>query len=236
MATCKEHYEMLVQKCQEVVTTTFLEDIDGKHAANHLFTEDLEKWCAVLSLSPEACLLQAASKRFQFSLLSASQGKYRNAFSDLRGFIENALAAVWFSGHVVEYQLWAQGKRDIFWAELIDPDNGIFSHKYVTAFFSELSSEAKHYNAIAKQVYRECSEYVHGNQKIEPPLQDEIKFSKEIFDVFQDKAETASLVVTFCLALRYLKYLSKESLLVVEAPVIDKLGSLSVIRNEYDKM
>lgn len=236
MATCKEHYEMLAQKCQEVVDRTFTEDTEGKHAANHLFANDLEKWCEVLSLSPEANLIKSAAKRYQFSLLSASQGKYRNAFSDLRGFVEHSLAAVWFSGHVVEYQLWAQGKRDIYWAELTDLETGIFSQKYVSAFFSELSSESKHYNSIAKQVYRECSEYVHGNQNLEPQLNDEIGFNKEIFDIYHEKVETACLVVTFCLVLRYLKNLSAESLRAVEAQVLEKLGSLQIIRDEYSKI
>lgn len=123
----------------------------------------LEKILNSVQAKHEHAVYIQALQEIQYSLLSVSIGNYRHAYSSLRLFFELSLAAVEFSTNLRYFRGWALGREDIFWTRLSDSENGVLSKNFCTIFFSELVDEAPGFRTLASTVYRECSEFVHGN-------------------------------------------------------------------------
>jgi hypothetical protein len=200
-------------------------------SSNHSFTHDLSLWLEVLKNRPESSILQNAIKEFQIAILSNNLGFYQQAFMGLRFFFERTLVAIHFSGKEIELNLWKLGERDTYWSELIDKDNGIFSPKFCKAFFPELKDEIRHFEAITAKVYRECSEFVHGNQSVIKIIPEQISYSKELFYEWNIKADTIRRVVLFAFCLRYLKHLSDDKVKKLESTIADEFKSISQIKD-----
>ena len=130
--------------------------------------------------------------------------------------------------------MWKRGERDTYWSEIIDENNGIFSSKFCRAFFIELKDEISHFKNITLKVYRECSEYVHGNHRTLKRLPETLEYSKEMFDEWNIKADVVKRVILFTLCLRYLRSMNEEEIKKVNSslseefkgiyPIIEKLA------------
>ncbi len=227
---CKGHYEQLHAKCGDVLAETFCIDTDNQHSKSHSKVLDLEEWISVLSSRPEADLLKAGVQEYQFALLAVVQGQYRQAFMALRFFMELTLSAVYFSSNELELRLWLRGERDIFWEPLVNNDSGIFSKRFVRAFCEPLVDESLHYGVIARKLYRECSEYVHGKAQLQKNLPDTIEFNHDIFVEWHEKAQSAFLIISFALCVRYLQFLDNSTRNKLETIIIDELGHIKAIQ------
>lgn len=171
-----------------------------------------------------------ALQEIQYSLLSVSIGNYRHAYSSLRLFFELCLAAVEFSANKRYFRGWLLGKEDIYWSRLSDSENGVMSKNFCTLFFSELAAEAPHFRNLATTVYRECSEFVHGNPKATSTLPETLQFKKETVLDWSNKLDTISLVITFIFSVRYLVELPAESHEKIKECILAQLGNLEPIR------
>jgi hypothetical protein len=149
---------------------------------------------------------------------------------ELRLFLELSLSTVYFSGNELNYRVWKMNQNDINWNMLIEPNKGIFSKYFMKAFYEDLTEEALHHQVIAEKIYRECSEYVHGNANTHTKIPDNLEFMEEIFLDWHEKAKTVRQIVTFALCARYLKFLDKDSLTSLEPIINDELGYLDSIR------
>lgn len=204
------------------------EDIDLL-SSNHLFISDFSSWLDVLEDRPEISIFKNAIKEYQMSILSNNIGLYQQAFMGLRFFLERTLVAILFSANEIELNLWKLGERDTYWSELIDDNKGIFSDRFCKAFFPELKDEIKHFKAITIKVYRECSEYVHGNQIIIDKIPESMNYSIEIFHEWNSKADTIKRIILFSLCLRYLKGLQKEGVSKIETSLHEEFKTISPI-------
>jgi hypothetical protein len=151
----------------------------------------------VIGNRPEVPVLQAALREYQFSLLALSFGHYRAAFAALRLSLEMAFATVQWSTNERELREWQRGQRDSNWAALCDVENGILSKPFVRLFSEGLANEAAQYRASAAAVYRECSEYVHGNAHTHRALPEKLVFDENSFDSWQadwDEGDVEALV------------------------------------------
>lgn len=229
-SNCKEYYRRLHSSCGEILTQSFAADTQGVHSASHSFVLDFETWLDALSTRPELNLLRAALHEYQLSLLSVVQGQYRQAFMGLRFFMELALGAILFSSDELELRLWMRGERDIVWASLLDQDAGLFSQRFVRVFNDSLVDEALHYRGMAGQLYRDCSEFVHGNVQTHAFLPTALEFDEDVFFEWHGKAQTARLVVSFALCTRYLGDLDETSRNALEPIVSDELGHIEAVR------
>ncbi|NLR66900.1 hypothetical protein HGH92_21510 [Chitinophaga varians] len=200
-------------------------------SSNHAFIHDLSLWLEVLDARPESSILKNAVKEFQIAILSNNLGFYQQAFMGLRFFFERTLVAIHFSAKEIELNLWKLGERDTYWSELVDKDNGIFSTKFCKAFFPELKDEIRHFEAITTKIYRECSEFVHGNQSVIKIIPGQISYSKELFYEWNIKADAIRRVVLFVLCLRYLKHLGGDDVKKVENTIADEFKSISQIKD-----
>jgi hypothetical protein len=231
MTDCSEYYFTLCSRQREVLDQSLASA--AAYTKSHSFIRDLELMIDALENRPEVFLLAQSVREYQHGLFFAATGHYRQAFVSLRMFMELALASVLFSSCEYSLRRWMRGEQDISWAAIIDSENGVLSTNYVKAFFEELSESAPGYRAIARTLYRECSEYLHGNYGTWS-APERLEFSDGDFVGWHEKAGSCLLVTFFCLAVRYLPGFAPTELAAVEGPMIDHLGHIDQVRRVFD--
>lgn len=231
-----EYYRTLLKNSNSVLEMM----LSTKAASEALITSqnyllDFDVLKMAIAERPEATVLDSAVKEYQFSLYALVSGQYRHAFGGLRLFFELMLTTVQFSAHEIDYRLWEKDSKDINWSSLKDLQSGIFSKNFIRAFNPDFSDCGKEYLAIADVVYRECSEFVHGNAGTHAILPSDITFKKEAFFNWHEKASTMRLVIFFAFSARYLNYIKEDSRDQLEPIIIDLLGNLSPIQAVFSQ-
>lgn len=231
-----EHYRALL-KNSDIVIETMIGANGASEAliASHNYLLDYDAIKMAIAERPEAATLDSAVKEYQFALFALVSGQYRHAFGGLRLFFELMLATVHFSAHEIDYRLWAKDSKDINWSALKDPQSGVFSTNFIRAFNPAFSDCAKQYLAIADAVYRECSEFVHGNAGTHAILPSDIAFQKEAFLSWHEKAATMRLAIIFAFTARYLNYVTKEATDRMEPIITDALGNLPPVQAMFSQ-
>jgi hypothetical protein len=224
-----DHYKKLGQQATEIQKNS-LKNKDLKLlSSNHAFLNDFAIWLEILKDRPEGNILKNAIKEYQLALFCNNLGMYQQAFMGLRFFLERNLAAILFSAYEIELNLWKIGERDTYWAELVDKDKGLFSSKFCKAFFPELKDEIIHFSSMTVKVYRECSEYVHGNNSVIDKIPSKLEYSKDLFYEWNTKADTIKRIVLFAFCLRYLKHLKKEEIKKITDTISEEFKSITQI-------
>jgi hypothetical protein len=226
-------YQSLHDTCGAIVRTSLQPEPAQQVAESHVFLHELERWADAIAPNKERQLLAAAAREYQYALLALAQGLYRQAFKGLRLVLELCLQAVHLSVHQVELQEWLDGRKHTVWNTLMDVDNGVLSIRFARAFFPEFEQDALHHRSLAEQLYRECSECVHGNAQKHIPLPQSLAFSGDSFGLWHRKAKGVALVVTFALAMRYLKDMTPERARTIEHDLLDRLGHITALRRVF---
>lgn len=226
-----EYYRVLIRNIDAVMGT--MAGANGASEAltvsyNYLLDYDALKMA--IAERPEASVLDSAVKEYQFALFALVSGQCRHAFGGLRLFFELMLATIQFSAHEIDYRMWVKDSKDINWSALKDVQSGIFSANFIRAFNPSFSDCAKQYLAIAEVVYRECSEFVHGNAGTHAILPSDIAFQEDVFFSWHEKAATMRVAIIFAFSARYLNYVTKESMNRMEPIVTDVLGNLPPVQ------
>jgi len=231
-----EHYRRLMQH-SETVMESMLSDAEAMEAltVSHNYLLDFDRLKMAIAGRPEAKTLDAGVKEFQFALFALAAGQYRHAFVGLRLFFELMLVTVQFSAHEIDYRMWAKDSKDINWNALKDPQSGVFSTNFINAFNPAFSDSSKQYSAIAEAVYRECSEFVHGNAGTHITLPSDITFNKDVFLSWHQKATTIRLLIIFTFSARYLNYISADGKNAMEPIVLDAIGHLAAVQAAFAK-
>lgn len=230
------YYRDLHQKAGEVLRKT-LEDTETlpRQNTSYGYLTDLALWPQILATAREAEIMQLALKEYQFALFALTIGQYRHAFIGLRLFFELSLAAIHFSAHELELRCWKKDTQDINWQRMIAAENGVLSKSFVSAFAPCLVDHAPGFRAIAEKVYRECSEFVHGNAHTHITLADSFSFSPDVCKQWHDHAKSMVVVILFAYAVRYLGDLGKDAKSTLEASLTDELGHLVELRTLLDQ-
>ncbi len=229
----ERYYRDLYKKCGNVLSECFKDEYVSMMRKNHHYLNDLSKWVEILSDRYEIILLKSAYQEYQYALLSLLQGQYRQSFMSVRLFFELALSTIHFSANEYEFRLWSRNEKDINWKQLIDKDKGVLSKSFTRVFFEDIAEDILHFRTIAEKVYRECSEYVHGNAETYRKISDELKFSHNIFTAWHEKAKSIHFVVLFALSARYLCFLDNTSVSKLESIITDELGHLNAIQDFF---
>lgn len=230
MTTCSEYYIHIAETHKRIVDQTLEWDTGGLQAKSHAFIGDLGDWIGINDERPEVELLKTSAREYQQGLINLVQGQYRQAYNSLRFFLEHSLASISFSANEYNLRLWMRGEQDIYWSKLIDHENGIFSKSFVRAFCDDLSEYAPGYGTMAGGLYRQCSEFTHGNYSSQLKLPQTLEFREDIFLDWHDKADTAQLIVTFALCSRYILFLNKGQKSQIETATVERLGHISIIQ------
>ncbi|HEY9608983.1 hypothetical protein [Allocoleopsis sp.] len=206
---------------------------DNELAKIHSFVDDLLTWYDVLKPRGEAVILKYAASELQLSALSVVSGLYRQSFTSLRLALELSLSAIFFSTNELDFREWEKGQRDIYWHQLVDTDDtdqGVFSRRWARGFFPELEDSVKVYNKLAKDTYRNLSEFVHGNAFTWEVNKSNIVFNEQLFNQWLNNFSNLSKIISFALSLRFLKKLESSSINRLEAHLLEFVGHIAEIR------
>ncbi len=193
--------------------------------------DQLNQWREALSARPDSIVLQHAISEVTVGLFLLVSGLYRPAFVSLRLFLELSLASIHFSVNRLELAEWLSGNRDLNWSALIDDNQGVLSTRYANAFFPELREHVRTYNAIGSKVYRELSEYVHGNHHTWGNAAGGIAYDSDLQAKWLSSFDSAGTVVLYSLSLRFLKEMPHAELSGLAPLVADTLGHIEALRD-----
>ena len=200
----------------------------------HSHIDDLQKWNDALVGYRELVVLRLAKTEFELALLAIMRGDYRSAFIRLRLHIELVCLAIYGSANRVDLEDWLGGIQDVSWTRLVDESLGVLAVRFCRSFAPALADDVKHFRSIAVALYRECSEFVHGNRRpSEPALPPAIEFASPIVQLWATKARSAMLLVTFVLTMRYLQELQPATARSLHDPICDRLGHLRPVRDYF---
>jgi hypothetical protein len=229
-----EHYQALVKNTETVLETmTHVKGAKEALTASHNYLADFDALKMAIAERPEVAVLEAALKEYQFALFALVSGQYRHAFIGLRLFFELMLATIQFSAHEIDYRMWINDAKDINWNSLKDNQTGVFSINFIRAFNPAFADSGKQYLAIAEAVYRECSEFVHGNAGTHATLPSDIAFHETSFLSWHQKAGTMRLAIIFLYSARYFNYISSDVKNKLEPIIIDAIGNLQPVQEIF---
>lgn len=247
--TIQEYYEEYKGKLCENIDTALIPEKPhySTFIKNRVFLDDYSVWISVLEGHPENFIYKNAAKMYQESMCNMLMGLYQPAFMGLRYFFERTLMGIYFSASEIELRTWMAGKRDTYWSELIGEEDedksqdcknedrnvnkGLFSLKFTRAFFEEFETISKTFRRLSKNVYRECSEYVHGNPNVIQEMGAKIEYSEKISSHWTDCADTISRCILYAFMMRYWKSLSKEQQEMLIERLREEFSSTDIIKN-----
>lgn len=229
-----EYYKYLHECAGKTLAETYSdEETAALHVKSHGYLNDYGVLYKVIAGRHESPVFDLAFKEYQFALLALSSGQYRHAFSGLRLFFELWLSAVYFSGNELDFRLWQRDSKDLNWQRIVNPDNGLLSSTFCKAFNNLLVEDIKPFRLMAEAVYRECSEYVHGNSHTHKELTNEIKFRKAACVEWHEKAKNMHLVILFVFSMRYLNFIDTKDRENIAQIILGELGHITELRSQF---
>ncbi len=201
------------------------------------FSNDFDFWVSCCGSFSSIELVKQAQSECVISIYMCAQGFYTEAFSALRRFLEHTLFSISLSVDEFKYRLWRKGMADMNWSDLMNDEDGVLSYKFFRAFAEDVDdSKSVEIRNISKQVYRECSEFVHGNYKKLTLLSDTLCFNCIAFERFVACFESVKYVLSIALFIRYRSILEdKDTLLKLEPILTEYLGMLTEVQAIYSR-
>lgn len=228
MQNCNDIYIKMYESCGNIIDKTFQSDNSASIHNAHSFTSDFYAIIQKLNNRKEKILLEESCRELHMAIFSVLLGKYRQAFMGLRFSLESALSAIKLSVNMIDFSKWANGNKDVTWASIIDKDNGIYSHDFVSTFFEGLTEQAQQIKGIAEILYRKCSEYIHGNKHtLNIPI---IEYRESNLKQWCDYFEEIKYVILFSIIMRYGNEFSLNEKSSIEEIILDELASIEEIR------
>ena len=228
MIVLKEYVDLYLKICHKQATVIEI-SLAGSNkeifAANHLFVYDLEKWMKYLCDFREGLLYKTAIEEYANSLFLLTCGLYRETYITLRFFLEHILFGLYLSVNELNFRRWSMNRYDMRWSEITDNENGVFCKDFFEAFSPEFAEYSMELLNICKQLYRELSEYTHGNLLATSALPKEIRFDKDIFTDINLKIESIRHLITFLFFIRYKDILTHKAIDELENSILDVIGN-----------
>jgi len=225
-----EYLRQLQARSTQILETTLNGDGETLLASSRHHTAELMQWSETLTQHREGELFRLAAIEHEYALLALVQGHYRHAFKGLRLVLELSLQAVHLSVDEVALREWLQNRRDTSWGAITKEEDGVFSKKFAQAFFPELEVHLHHYRGLAKTIYRECSEAVHGNIPRSVPLPHHLVYSKPTTSLWHQKSAAGIGVIHFAASMRYLNDLNETEVMSMEPVLQERLGHIPQVR------
>lgn len=225
-----EHLNKLDRHTHNVFSKTLTKSAElGK--AHHL-SACIYEFTQNINDESERNILETVSAQLELATLNVAYGMYRQAFTSLRLALEMGLGAAYFSVHKLELQEWLIGKTDLKWSLIIDEDNGVISPRFANAFFPEFKKDMHSYRSKAKDLYRQLSEYVHGNNETWEACSIQITYDERLLDFYFKSINHAVEIILFVLCCRYLKSFNTEAIESLEF-LPEEMNHLSYIREYF---
>lgn len=241
-----EYFQEYRHQLDSIVDSSLAE----KELANDItlcfnIVNDYEAWLNSIGNRLESIIYNNAIKVYQDAFGCMLEGHYQSAFMGLRYCFERTLCGIYLSANEIELRTWLNGLRDTYWTEIIGKEEkqnegektnegkktendkniekGLFSKKFVDAFFPELQDEIRHFKRMAVSVYRECSEFVHGNLVALEKIPEHLTYDNKLVSLWCEKALVMKRVIYFAFTLRYLRDMAEG----------DKSRVADIIKDEF---
>jgi hypothetical protein len=212
----------------QIIFNETIKDSDAFGKAHHS-SACIFEFSLLIQDKYEREMLATVSAQLESGSINVMLGLYRQAFTSLRLAFEMGLGTVYFSLNKLDHFEWMKGNNDIKWGRLIDKDSGVLSKRFSNAFFPELTQYMEAYNERAAMVYRNLSEYVHGNSGTWAQSGIVIKLNPELIKQYFSLLKSVSEIILFTLCCRYLKTIDKEHFDAIEF-IPTELNHISPIR------
>lgn len=231
MSSIEERYEQIAAATRDIRRLSLADG--GPVETAEASISEIRVWQSALRNRPEAVVFAQVISALELGLFALVSGLYRQAYGSLRLAVELVAALSWFSTHRLDLAEWQTGERDLIWKDITNPDEGVLSPRYRKAFFPELNEERK-YNGLFKKLYRELSEYVHGNARTWAGP-DDIAFDKSLHEGWLTKLETFLLVTNVLLSLRYLQEIDDEQMERLEPILSSRVSQVAAITKYFEE-
>lgn len=202
-----------------------------------VFYEDLNSWLHLCGGFEDNPLVKEAKDECLRSIILCSQGYYKDAIIVLRQFLEHILFAILLSSNDYQYRLWKAGKSDMSWVAVVDGQKGVFGKDFIRVYGKGISEErSAELITVAKNAYRECSEFVHGNYVKLISLSNGLEYDANMVDKYLEFFLNIQYLVCMGLFIRYKEIFDEiEVLKQLEPMLMDYLGELSEVQFMYSK-
>lgn len=226
---CTDLYLKINHNLQENIQASLSSSHYTLFANANAFIDDYGLWQKWIAEKYGIEIFSLALSEYETALLFAVQSLYKQAFSSLRAYLEHTLFGIQLTTNLLQYLNWKQDAQDVYWSQIVDLDSGLFSSNYTSVFFSELCASSKLILDLAKRVYRECSQFTHGNYSAwevikYPPVYDEKAFVK-----FLDEAESIKYIIEYSFFIRFIKEIPEEKITDFESQIRESLGHLKEV-------
>ena len=222
----EDHFLNLNKEFEKIIKYTFEVDTESRISNTFFFVDGLMKLNSVLDRRADTTILASAIQEYQFGCQAAVCGQYRYAFIAQRYFLEQICRFIYLSTNELHLRHWKLGLRDISWGSLIDNESGIFSKVFIRAFYPDVEDEGLHMLSIASKLYRESSEFVHGNFEKITCMPNNIEFNKDILSKWLDLMESSKLITLFLLFMRFSNDFTKEEYSSLQEIAQDELRNI----------
>ena len=231
----KSYYDSLSSKSDVSRETLFNDgEISSLFIRSHNYISEYERLSSVSPNDFSEFIRSQSVVDLQRSLLFCANSHYVSAFVFLRMYFEKYLSYILLCSSEQEYRLWRCGLKDISWKEITDENKGVFSANFNKAFESGLLNERNQFLGIAKAVYRECSEYVHGNHDAINSITPEIAFDESLCQNYLARLDSMHEVCIFAWCVRFLGIENVNSDSASDV-ILDRLGHLAVVRAHFER-
>ncbi|MGM9614145.1 MAG: hypothetical protein ACI3W7_01280 [Oscillospiraceae bacterium] len=201
-----------------------------------LFVNDFSVWVDCLKDIPQSILLKSSLNECATANLFCSEGLYKHAMISLRLCLEHCLYAIHMSSNDFYFRRWKAGQEDMKWASITNPDTGIFSKPFIRAYAPEFEERSAELNSITSNVYRECSEYIHGNYNKLNCLPGQNEFSQDMLDQYISRFQSISYLLSIALVIRFKEFIVSENLLpTLENAIMNNIETLPEIQLLYGR-
>ena len=178
MLNITTYYEQLFEKIKDIGIESCLNH--DSIAKVHAFIEEIDKWKSILSNLSESDMIENVKKELQFSLLCNNIGLYRQSIASLRLCYEILFSFIYFSANKIDFQEWKLSKSDIKWSLIMSDENGVFSERFIKAFFPNYTEDISLFRENCRNSYRKMSEFIHGNYHTWNLLPEGLNFDAEM--------------------------------------------------------
>lgn len=220
---CEEHFLSLNTRLGDIVKLSFNSKHESLLSNLFQFVDDLTLWQSMLKCRTDTTILVSAIKEYELGFQAAVCGQYRYAFIAHRYFIEQMCRFIYLSTNELHLRHWKLGLKDVSWVALTDRENGIFSKIFIRAFYPEIDDEGNHVLTIVSKLYREASEFVHGNFDKIKGIPSQIEFNLEMLSKWLEFMETSKFVALFLLFMRFAKDIDSADIHKLEDMARDEL-------------
>ncbi len=201
-----------------------------------LFVKDFSVWIECLDAIPQSILLKSSINECAIANLFCSQGLYKQAMASLRLCLEHCLYAIQLSSDDFSFRRWKAGQEDMKWASITDSEFGIFGKTFIRAYAPEFEDRSSELSRTAINVYRECSEYIHGNYSKLNCLPGQNEFNQELLSKYISCFQSIAYLISISLVIRFKEFIIESKMLItLEPPIMHNIDMLPEIQLLYSK-